>query len=163
MKIAVIFYSFSGDTRSACLFLKDKLTNMGQVVDIYDLKLQKEVKSFFCQCLEARKKTSPALVDTNYAVNSYEYIIFASPVWAFTFTPALRTYLNNVEGLENKKVGCFLTYGSGTGSKNALKELEDIIRDKKGRIIFSKNFKGAQVKKPAYLEEQFSSLLGIIR
>jgi len=158
MRGAVVFYSFSGNTKRACLFLKDKVALAGGSLDLIDLRLEKEVTSFFGQCLEAALKKKPALLETGYDLGKYDFLIFASPVWAFTYAPALRSYLDKIKGLENKTTACFLTFGSGAGKNKALKELESILKSKKARVLFTKNLSGAKTGDNVYLEWCFKAL-----
>ncbi len=159
MRGAAVFYSFSGNTRKACLFLKEAIGALGSSLDLIDLKLEKEVIPFFKQCLQAALKKKPKLLDTDYNLGRYDFLIFASPVWAFTYAPALRSYLNRASGLENKTAACFLTFGSGAGSKRALKELENVLGKKDMRVLFSKNLSGAKTGDNLYLEQSFKKLL----
>ena len=159
MRGAAVFYSFSGNTRRACLFLKEMIGTLGSSLDLIDLKLEKEVVSFFKQCLQAALKKKPKLLEADYDLGIYDFLIFASPVWAFTYAPALRSYLNKAKGLENKMAACFLTFGSGAGSKKALKELENVLEKKKMRVLFSKNLSGAKTGDSVYLEWSFKKLL----
>ena len=158
MRGAIVFYSFSGNTKRACLFLKDKAASAGGSLDLIDLKLKKEVTSFFGQCLEAALKKKPVLLETDYDLGKYDFLIFASPVWAFTYAPALRGYLDKIKGLDNKATACFLTFGSGAGKNKALKELENILNNKKARVLFSKNLSGAKTSDNVYLEWCFKKL-----
>jgi len=162
MKVAIVFYSYSGNTRAAGRFLKEKLENTGNFAHLVDLKLQREVKSFFKQCAQAALRKSPPLAAPEYNLEKYDFVIFASPVWAFKITPALRSYLKGAGAYEDKKAACFLTYGSSAGSRKALAELEEIIRAKKMHLLFSKNLDGNKTKDPAYLAENFKKLLDII-
>jgi flavodoxin len=159
MKIAIVFYSFSGNTGKACQFLKDKLIEKKVDVDWRELKLEKEEKSFIKQCLDARSKKTPPLLSADYDVSSYDLVIFASPVWAFTFAPALRSFLNNAAGLNDKKTAYFFTHGSSAGTKNALNELESLLKEKGARVQFSRSISGAKTKDNTYLQEQFKPLL----
>jgi flavodoxin len=162
MKIAIVFYSFSGNTRRACVFLKEKLAAMGNVVDLIDLRPEEEETSFLKQCAQVVFKKKVELKDCKYDLGEYEFIMFASPVWAFDIVPALKGYLERVKNLENKKSACFLTYGSGAGSAKALKNLEASLRVKKTHILFSKNLSGSKTKDNSYLENNFKDLLEII-
>ncbi len=162
MKIGILFYSFSGNTKKACEFLKDRLSSKNIVADLIELKLKEEAAAFFRQCLQAFLKKKPDLAAGSYNLEKYDCLIFASPVWAFTIAPALRSYLVKIKTLENKKAVCFLTYGSGTGSGKALQELENIVRDKGARMIFSKNLAGNKTKDSTYLEKQFKPLIEIL-
>ena len=162
MKVAMVFYSFSGNTKRVCLFLKEKLAAKNIDVDLIDLRPKMETRSFFKQSKQALFKEKVELLRAQDDLSRYDYIAFASPVWAFTFAPALRSFLDKVKGVEGKRAICFLTYGSGTGSGKALRELETILEEKKAEIIFSVNLSGFKVKKNDYLEKRFKTLFNII-
>lgn len=52
----------------------------------------------------------------------YELVVIGTPIWAFTITPAIRTYLSNNKF---KKVAFFCT-SAGSGIKRTLKEMEKL-------------------------------------
>jgi flavodoxin len=158
MKAAIIFYSFSGNTKKACLFLMRKLIAKNIDTDLIELRLKDEETSFFKQGKQAFFKYTPELLNANSNLEQYDFIVFASPVWAFTFTPALRSYLHKITDLENKKIAFFLTYGSGLGKGKAKDELEIALKERNGQLLFSKDFLGTKTKDDSYLEEQFSPL-----
>ncbi|MDD4182883.1 MAG: NAD(P)H-dependent oxidoreductase, partial [Candidatus Omnitrophica bacterium] len=130
--------------------------------NIFDLKPAEEEKAFLLQCRSAFYKHKVEIQNPAFELNAYDFIVFASPVWAFTFAPALRAYLESLKDLTDKKCGCFLTYGSGLGKNKALTELEGILKAKGARILFSKNISGAKTGDKEYLDEQFKSLIDII-
>jgi len=75
MKGAVVFYSFSGNTRKACLFLKEMIGALGSSLDLIDLKLEREIVPFFKQCLQAALKKKPKLAGSDYNLGIYDFII----------------------------------------------------------------------------------------
>lgn len=162
MKIAIVFYSFSGNTRTACEFLKENLEAKSGFVAMVQLKLKQEVTAFLKQCFQARSKKTPLFCAVDIDLKDYDFIVFASPVWAFSIAPALRAYLKAIGDLEGKKTGCFLTYGSGVGKGKALSELENILREKKAHILFSRNIRGKEVNDKSCLEKEFKSLFEIV-
>ncbi len=159
MNIGVVYYSFSGNTRQACVFLKECLSDKGHSVECLDLQPVHETKAFIKQCIQAARKQTPELLECNYDLAKYEMVIFASPVWAFAVAPALNAYLQKAQNLAGKKTACFLTCGGGTGSQHALNGLEELIRKNQGQVLFSKIIKGSQTKQRKYLLEQFGTLL----
>lgn len=161
MKIAIIFYSFSGNTREACSFLQERLKSKGHQVEVRDLKPIYEEKDFFKQCRQAFLKQKLSLEPVNYDVGEFDVIIFSSPVWAFTVTPTLKSYLAKIKNLEGKKVACVLTHGSGLGSKKALKELDANLREMKAQVIFTKSIPGVKVKSKTFLEKRLGKILTI--
>ena len=159
MKGAIIFYSFSGNTKKACLYLAGKLKQKGHSIEFLELRLKKEVKAFLRQSLDALCKKKPELVEINLNLDSYDFLIFSSPVWAFTFAPALRTYLSKASGLEGKKAYCFLTYGSGTGCDKAQRELIQTLGGLGAKPITGQNLAGHTTKYENYLDAGFKGLL----
>ncbi|MDD5618505.1 MAG: NAD(P)H-dependent oxidoreductase [Candidatus Omnitrophota bacterium] len=162
MKVAIISYSFSGNTKRACLFLMKKIKEKNIDASVFDLKPAKEEKAFLMQCKSAFYKHKVKIQSPLFDLSTYDFAIFASPVWAFTFAPALRVYIESIKDLTDKKCGCFLTYGSGLGKNKALTELEGLLKGKGARILFSKNIPGAKTGDKEYLDGQFKSLIEII-
>ncbi len=162
MKIIIVCYSYGGNTKRASLFLKEALTVGHHSVDILDLRPVEEASSFFRQCFEALFHKKPTLHSPAHDVEDYDLVIFASPVWAFTFAPAIRSFLKKLKHLEDKKVICFVTFGSGLGAVRTLRELEEAVRQKKGKILYSKSISGPHSKSRPYLEQEFKPLLAAI-
>jgi flavodoxin len=163
MNILIVFYSFSGNTRRAGNFLKEKFKSAGNSADCLDLRLQQEAGTFAKQCWQTLSKKKVKLVACNYDVSSYDMVIFASPVWAFSMAPALAAFFDNVKNLQGKKTACFMTYGSGAGAARALARLEARLRSFKGQLLFSKNISGRKTKMRGYLEDEFRTLLELCR
>ena len=162
MHVAIVFYSFSGNTRKACLFIEEKLKEKNITSELIDLRPEVEEKSFLRQCRLAFRKDKPQLKNQPLDPRKYDFIIFASPVWAFTFAPALHAYLENIKDLTAKRSACLLTYGSGLGKNKALQELEEVLKAKGSRVVFSKNISGSKTKNKEYLGEQLKGLIEII-
>jgi flavodoxin len=158
MNIAIIYYSFSGNTGQACMFLREKLAGVGHSVTLVEVKPQQEETDFFRQGRMASKHQIPELANGNCSVAPYDLVIFASPVWAFTFTPAVRAFLQACTGLGNKRCACFLTCGAQIASGNALKEFSRAVVDKGGAVFFSTYVTGAKTGDESYLEKRFAGL-----
>ncbi|MBD3245662.1 MAG: hypothetical protein GF333_01460 [Candidatus Omnitrophica bacterium] len=160
---ASVIYSFSGNTKRAAVWLNQELRAGGNENKVIDLRPVNEPRSFLRQGIQALLKSPVTLADTlEYDLRWVEYAVFASPVWAFTIAPAMRVYLNRVRGLNGKKTACFVTYGSGTGKNRALGELEEILKGKGARVLFSRAFSGASCRKEPFLRKAFSPLCEIL-
>jgi menaquinone-dependent protoporphyrinogen IX oxidase len=159
MNILAVFYSFSGNTEKVCSFLKNELCKKGHSVDIVKLKPEKEETTFINQTNAARRNQISKLKNTEFNVSPYQLVVFASPVWAFTITPALRSYLEKCEGLQGKNAAAILTCGSAITSGRALKELEGKIAAKGGAVIFSEYVVGGKAGDGRYLEGRLKKLL----
>ncbi|MCM8773345.1 MAG: NAD(P)H-dependent oxidoreductase [Candidatus Omnitrophica bacterium] len=162
MKIAVVFYSFSGNTKRLASFLKEKFLEKKREVDLIELKPVREETVFLKQCMQAFLKRKPELLDVQCDLKNYELVIFSSPVWAFTFAPCLHSYFKKVKNLEGKQTVIILTYGSGAGADKALKEMEEVILGFKTKIIFEAKIPGYKTKNEDYLAEKLEPLIEMV-
>ncbi|MCX5656646.1 MAG: hypothetical protein NTZ48_00185, partial [Candidatus Omnitrophica bacterium] len=76
----------------------------------------------------------------------------------FTFTPALRSFIERCSGLANKKAAVFLTCGSAMTSGGALKELRNFLTRKGADVKFTAYVKGVNTGNREYLENKFKRL-----
>lgn len=114
MKAIVIYYSYSGNTKKiAELIAKQIKVDIARIetVDAYNGSYQsvinqgkKEVESGYMP------KIKPLSVD----LTNYDTIILGSPVWWYTFAPAMRTFLNE-NNLDGKTIYPFATNAGWLG------------------------------------------------
>jgi flavodoxin len=135
MKSVVVYYSYSGNTRKVAEILVEYLAEKYET-KILELKPLDESKNFFVQGGRAHKHIKAELDDVNFDLSSYDLICLGTPVWAFTSTPAINTYVQACTGLENKVVVLFTTSGN-IGDKRCLDYLQGIL-SKKGAGIFKR-------------------------
>lgn len=114
MKKLVVYYSIGGNTRAVALRIARTLR--ADVVEIrtvkaypddYDVLVslgKKEVESGYIPQIE------PLAIDWS----KYDTIIVGTPVWWYTFAPAVRTFLKG-GSLKGKKVFPFATNGGWLG------------------------------------------------
>ena len=125
-KVLVVFYSYEGSTR---LMAK----TIAQVIqaDLLECKPVKDIKSKgFTKYLWGSRqvifKKKPELEKFEKNPDDYDVIIIGTPVWAFNYTPTIRSFLTQVK-LKNKKIGLFYCHEGGPGKtlenlKNELSE-----------------------------------------
>ena len=160
MKVALVYYSFSGNTKRACEYLREEFLLKGAEVEMIEARPRREAHNFFKQCIIALFKKKTALQeDLIYDLQNFDYIIFASAVWALTFTPALRSYLEKAKGLQDKRVGCFVTCGSGTGAQKALNELEGFLKTNGADVACSARLSGLRTGNSTYLDKHLKVFL----
>lgn len=125
----IIYYSLEGSTRLIAQTIAQSLD-----ADILELKPLKEInpKGFLKYFWGGRQvvfKEKPKLEFFSKNPLAYEIIIIGTPVWAFTYTPSIRSFLAQIK-LRNKKVGLFCCHEGNKGKtlENLAKELlENII------------------------------------
>ncbi|MDI6758497.1 MAG: flavodoxin [Candidatus Omnitrophota bacterium] len=134
MKSAIIYYSYSGNTRKVADVLFEELKKEYEV-DVIELKAIDESDEFLKQASRAFWRKKAAIQNVNFGLSSYDLVCFGTPVWAFGPAPAINTYLDNCIGTEGKEIVLFTTYGSGAGNKHCLKIMQKEL-NKKGAKDF---------------------------
>jgi flavodoxin len=106
MKKLVVFYSLDGSTRFIANIIAEKTG-----AELLELKPVKPISNngmgkIIWGGRQAMKKEKPELLPLEKNPQEYDLIFIGTPVWAWTFSPALRTFFNQVK-LQNKKIALF--------------------------------------------------------
>jgi flavodoxin len=126
MKIAIVIYSYTGNTFSIGQKIVHNLQSKNHDAQLIRVNVEDDQPS----------KTSVQLGEIS-SIEPFEKIIFGSPVRAFSLAPAMVQYLNQVQSLEGKTVNCFVTKQlpfTWTGGTSALNKMVDLCRAK-GAIV----------------------------
>jgi flavodoxin len=115
MKTLIIYYSFEGN----CASIAEKIRAALPEADVLRLLPEDETKKTGLakyvwggkQVFFGRK---PKLKPWNLDVNSYDLVILGTPVWAWSYSPALGSFLEAVK-ITGKKVALFCCHGGGPG------------------------------------------------
>lgn len=110
----VVYYSLDGNTR---LIAETIARAVG--ADILELRLKNEVKSgglmkYFRAGRHVFLREKPELLPFDKNPEDYHVLFMGSPVWAFSYAPALRTFFSQVK-IKDKKVALFCCYGGAEG------------------------------------------------
>lgn len=130
MKIGIIVYSKTGNTKSAAENLRERLAGEGHVAAVEEIIPACEVTPGM---KEVRFTAAPD-------VEAYEGIVFASPVQGFSLSAVMKAYLLRIGSLRDKKVGCFVTKqlpGKWTGGNAALRQIEKMSAAKGGDVAWA--------------------------
>ncbi|MCG2677770.1 NAD(P)H-dependent oxidoreductase [bacterium] len=130
MEIAIIYYSYSGNTHKAAKVMEEILTAQANSVKRLRIEAPGESKNFFIQALRGLMKKKAEISSVETDLTPYDLIIFGTPVWAREMVPAMREFLEKAGGLLRKKAVVFATYGSGLGKDHCLDSLERILKEK---------------------------------
>ncbi len=136
MKKLVVFYSLDGNTK---MMAESVAAAAG--ADILELKPVKEItRNNFMKILvggkQAWSKSEPELLPFDVKPEDYDIIFFGTPVWAWTYAPALRTYFRDHKPT-GKKVALF--YCHGGGPRNFIEKFEEAVEG--NEILGSIDFK----------------------
>lgn len=126
-KVAVIYYSMSGNTDYVAKHISENIDV--DLIRIIPKKAyhDKGFKKFFWGGKSAVMGEKPALENYEFDDSKYDCIIIGTPVWASTFAPPIRTFINeNKEKLINKEIAICISY-SGGGADKTIEKLKDYI------------------------------------
>jgi len=130
MRTAIIYYSMSGNTAYVAEKIAERIKTLGEV-DIIRIEPKKAypdkgAKKFFWGGKSAVMRETPALQPYEFNIEKYDRIIFGTPVWASTFVPPLRTFINENPDVKDKKIAVFSCF-SGGGADKAIDKMKKYV------------------------------------
>lgn len=130
MKTLIVYFSLEGNTKWVATQIATRIN-----ADILELVPKKPYPTegfgkFFWGGKSATFGESPELMPFHIDVPQYERIILATPIWAGTFAPPLRTFLRRVQ-VSGKKLALVACSGGGSAEKafSQLKSLAGVSSD----------------------------------
>ena len=139
-KKLVVFYSYTGHTKYIAEMIKEKLN-----CDVLEIKLVKPYSKDYDLVVEEyqnneRMKETPPIEEIGMDLKKYNKIIVGSPVWWYTITPPIRTFLKEND-LSGKIVIPFATNAGWLG--RTFKEIEELCPnsniEKEMNIVFTED------------------------
>ena len=102
MKSAIIYYSLGGNTRRIANMIKYK-TN----ADIFEIETKTPYTGSYNQIVdqgqdEVNSGFCPEIKKLDVDLSKYDAVFLGSPVWWYTFSPAMHSFLNDYD-LSGKK------------------------------------------------------------
>lgn len=126
-KILVVYYSLEGNTR----FLAENIAEMAGA-DILEIKPVKDISPGFMKYLwggrMAMMKSEPELEPYDIDPKGYEMLFIGSPIWAWTFSPPIRTFIARSK-LKKKRMALFISHGGGP--KEAMTKFKAALKGNK--------------------------------
>ena len=125
MKTLIVYYSYEGN----CACIAEKIKAALPDADTLRLTTAEDTaRGFFTKYFWGGKQVlsgkKPALQPYSVDVNAYEFIIMGTPVWAWSYAPAMRSFLEKTK-IEGKKIAFFCCHGGGKGK--TLEKLEKAL------------------------------------
>lgn len=127
MKIGIIVHSQTNHTFCVAEHLKEKLSEAGHFVILEKIVPDDEKQT------DASKIRFKSIPD----ISKYDALIFGCPVHGFSPSPALLSYLTQLQHLDHKKTACFVTEFfpfPWMGGNRAIKIIKDICLSKESDI-----------------------------
>ncbi|MFX0105132.1 MAG: flavodoxin family protein [Candidatus Hodarchaeota archaeon] len=126
LKILVVYYSLTGNTKFIAETIAESIN-----ADILELKPVKQLDAesgmkYFWGGYQATMKKKPKLEEFDINPFDYDLIIIGTPVWAWTISPPIRSFLSKFN-LSAKNVALW-TCSDGDGVK-AMSRFKEILKD----------------------------------
>lgn len=130
IRTAIVYYSMSGNTKYVADKIAEGIKALGEV-DIIRIEPQKAypdkgATKFIWGGKSAVMGEKPALQPYEFNIENYDRIIFGTPVWASTFVPPIRTFINDNPDVKDKKISVFICF-SGGGADKAIDKMKKYI------------------------------------
>lgn len=115
VKKLIVYYSYSGNTERIARMIKDKISD----ADVVRIETRQPYTGDYDAVVEQGKREtesgySPEIKPLNINLNDYDTIIIGTPVWWYTFAPAVKTFLDGAD-FSDKTVYPFATNGGWIG------------------------------------------------
>lgn len=111
MKALVLYYSFEGNTKKVADYLSKEIG-----ADIEEIKPVNEIKSkgfskFIWGGSQVVMGKKPEILPIKSDISSYDIIFLGSPIWAGTYAPPVKTFVE--DHIKGKKIAYFYTHDGG--------------------------------------------------
>ena len=107
MKSLVVYYSRTGTTKFVAETIAAELGS--DIEEIVDLKNREGRLNYMGAAGDASRGKETKIGSIKRVPSDYDLIVIGSPIWAWSPTPAIRTYVKN-NNLSGKNVALFFTY-----------------------------------------------------
>lgn len=159
-KKLVVFYTYTGHTKYIAEMIKEKLN-----CDILEIKTTKPYSKDYDLVVEEYQnnesvKETPKIEEIGIDLSKYNEIIIGSPVWWYTITPPIRTFLKEND-LSGKTIIPFATNAGWLG--RTFKEIKSLCPnsniEKEMNIVFTEDHTvNKLVTKKEEIEDWINSL-----
>ena len=157
MKCAVVYFSWSGNTRFAAATIAKKTG-----ADLFEIKAETPYNSNFNKCCDeakpecCEKKLRPIKPITGLDLAKYDVVFVGTPNWWGPMAPPVRTWVTqSLAALKGKTVCVFQTHGGG-GMQSIGKDFAAVIGDV-AKVLPPKAFSGSSIKSSVPALEAFVS------
>ena len=123
MKTGIIVYSKTGNTLSVATKLMQKMITDGHTVQLEQITAIHDVPT----------GNTPIQLKDMPDIQTYDNLIFAAPVQAFSLCQVMNQYLTQLPSLQGKSISCFVTQQlpfPWLGGNHAIKQMKNICQSK---------------------------------
>ncbi len=124
MKSLVVYYTRTGKTKFVAQEIAAQLG--AEIEEIVDQKKRGGKIGWIMAGKDASRKSLTEIAQTTKAPQDYDIIVIGTPIWAWSPTPAVRTYIKQNK-LSGKRVALF--YTSDGDIKQADQKTKELLQD----------------------------------
>jgi len=125
MKIGIVYYSRTGNTKHVAKMLEEKFKEKNTEVDLIEIEHVKR-PGFFTAGKTATKQQELPIKNTEFDMGEYDVIIAGSPTWAGGPSPFIITFIHKAANMKGKKIAIF---GTGMSPINIRDQFKEIIKN----------------------------------
>lgn len=122
MKSLVVYYTRTGKTKSVAEAIAAQLG--ADLEEVVDLKKRGGAIGWISGGKDASRNNLTEIAPTQKAPADYDLVIVGTPIWAWSPTPAIHTYISKND-LSGKRVALFYTFGSSM--KQAGEKVKELL------------------------------------
>jgi flavodoxin len=123
MKALIVFYSRTGITKKTAEAIAAAIPCEAE--EIIDKTDRSGIKGWLLGGKHAWKSTLTEIGPMKSSISSYDLVIIGTPVWAFTMTPAVRTFIE--QNKDKIRKVAFLTTEGGSGHEKTFKAMAEAL------------------------------------
>lgn len=114
MRKLILYYSYGGNTRKIAEMIQEKIGG-----DIAEIETVKSYKGSYDSVVNQGQREvdsgyMPEIKELNVDLDNYDTIIIGTPVWWYTFAPAVKSFLHDYD-LSGKSIYPYATNGGWIG------------------------------------------------
>jgi len=125
MKIGIVYYSRTGNTRQVAKTLEEKFKEKKTEVDLIEIEHVKR-PGFFTAGRAATRQEELPIKNTDFDMEKYDIIIAGSPTWAGKPSSFITSFIKKAVNIKGKKVAIF---GTGMSPIDKRDQFKEIIRN----------------------------------
>ncbi|MDK2868197.1 MAG: hypothetical protein PWP38_2512 [Clostridiales bacterium] len=151
MKVGIILYSQTGNTRSVANRLETALANAG-----HDVMLMEVMVSGNAPHLEIIENPDPS---------PFDLVIFGGPVQAFNISLPMKQYLTAMPRIDGKRFICFATQQlpfKWMGGERSIRSMCKIIEEKGGHFVGHGVINWSRTDREARIERMLAHIMRML-
>ena len=125
MKIGLVYYSRTGNTRQVAKTLEEKFKEKNAEVDLIEIEHVKR-PGFLTAGKAASKQLELPIKNNHFDMEKYDIVIVGTPTWAGRPSPFMKVFINKAENIKGKKVAVF---GTGMSPLDKREQFKEIIKN----------------------------------